>query len=395
MSTIKIKDNVHWIGVKDPGLRVFDVIMSTEKGTTYNSYLIDDEKVAIIDAVKTGFYEEYIKNIKEVIGDRKVDYIIVNHTELDHSGSLKELIEEYPEATVYGSKPAIMYLKNIVNGDFTSHTVADGETLSLGKRTLKFISAPFLHWPDTMFEYSEFDKILFTCDAFGSHYCSENMFDDEAGDFSYEFKYYFDVIMGPFKKHVLTAMDKIEDLDMDMICTSHGPILRTDPKKRIPLYRKWSQSALKTREEKVVSIFYVTAYNNTEHMAEVLKDTVEKAGFKTNLFNITSKEISELVDMIENSDALLIGSPTINQDALKPVWDLLSQVSPITNRGKIGGAFGSYGWSGEAVGMINQRLKSLKFRVVDEGIRVNFVPSDKDIEDIVSYGNKVVEALNK
>ena len=395
MSTIKIKDNVHWIGVKDPGLRVFDVIMSTEKGTTYNSYLIDDEKVAIIDAVKTGFYEEYIKNIKEVIGDRKVDYIIVNHTELDHSGSLKELIEEYPEATVYGSKPAIMYLKNIVNGDFTSHTVADGETLSLGKRTLKFISAPFLHWPDTMFEYSEFDKILFTCDAFGSHYCSENMFDDEAGDFSYEFKYYFDVIMGPFKKHVLTAMDKIEDLDMDMICTSHGPILRTDPKKRIPLYREWSQSALKTREEKVVSIFYVTAYNNTEHMAEVLKDTVEKAGFKTNLFNITSKEISELVDMIENSDALLIGSPTINQDALKPVWDLLSQVSPITNRGKIGGAFGSYGWSGEAVGMINQRLKSLKFRVVDEGIRVNFVPSDKDIEDIVSYGKKVVEALNK
>ena len=395
MSTIKIKDNVHWIGVKDPGLRVFDVIMSTEKGTTYNSYLIDDEKVAIIDAVKTGFYEEYIKNIKEVIGDRKVDYIIVNHTELDHSGSLKELIEEYPEATVYGSKPAIMYLKNIVNGDFTSHTVTDGETLSLGKRTLKFISAPFLHWPDTMFEYSEFDKILFTCDAFGSHYCSENMFDDEAGDFSYEFKYYFDVIMGPFKKHVLTAMDKIEDLDMDMICTSHGPILRTDPKKRIPLYREWSQSALKTREEKVVSIFYVTAYNNTEHMAEVLKDTVEKAGFKTNLFNITSKEISELVDMIENSDALLIGSPTINQDALKPVWDLLSQVSPITNRGKIGGAFGSYGWSGEAVGMINQRLKSLKFRVVDEGIRVNFVPSDKDIEDIVSYGKKVVEALNK
>ena len=288
-----------------------------------------------------------------------------------------------------------MYVKNIVNGDFTSHTVADGETLSLGKRTLKFISAPFLHWPDTMFEYSEFDKISFTCDAFGSHYCSENMFDDEAGDFSYEFKYYFDVIMGPFKKHVLTAMDKIEDLDMDMICTSHGPILRTDPKKRIPLYRKWSQSALKTREEKVVSIFYVTAYNNTEHMAKVLKDTIEKAGFKTNLFNITSKDISELVDMIENSDALLIGSPTINQDALKPVWDLLSQVSPITNRGKIGGAFGSYGWSGEAVGMINQRLKSLKFRVVDEGIRVNFVPSDKDIEDIVSYGNKVVEALNK
>lgn len=393
MSIIEISDKIYYVGVKNPELRVFDIIMRTEKGTTYNSYLIDDEKIAIIDTVKTGYFKSYFDNLKQIIGDRKVDYIVVNHTELDHSGSLRELLDAYPDAVVYGSRPAITYLKKIVNRDFNSHTISDSETLSLGKRSLKFITAPFLHWPDTMFTYLMQEGVLFTCDVFGSHFCGDGMFNDDAGDFMMEMKYYFDVIMGPFKKYVLQAMDKIENLDIKLICTSHGPILRSNPGQYIKLYREWSKDALKTHEGKVISIFYVSAYGNTGRIGELLKEKMESEGIRVNFFDITDIEIDKLVDMVDNSDGLLVGSPTINQDAVKPVWDLLSLISPITNRGKAAGAFGSYGWSGEAAGMINERLKGLKFKVVEPGLRINFVPSDEESKEVLEFAAKFIMQL--
>lgn len=394
MGIIEMTSNIYWVGVKNPELRVFDVIMSTKHGTTYNSYLIDDDKIAIVDTVKTGYFHEFLSNIKQVIGDRKVDYIIINHTELDHSGSLRELLDEYPDAVVYGSRPACTYLKKIVNREFKAHPISDGETLRLGKNTLKFITAPFLHWPDTMFTYMEEQGVLFTCDVFGSHFCGEGMFNDNAGDFMGEFRYYFDVIMGPFKKYVLQAMDKIENLKINIIGTSHGPIHRTNPKQYIGIYREWSSDALKIHEGKVVTVLYVSAYGNTRAIAELIKDNLEKAGIKANVFDISEDNIEELAKMADESDGLLVGSPTINQDAVKPVWDLLSLVSPIANRGKVAGAFGSYGWSGEAVGMINERLKGLKFKVVEPGLKINFVPSDEEKKNIVEFTGKVIEALN-
>lgn len=393
MSIIKISDSIYYVGVKNPELRVFDIIMRTEKGTTYNSYLIDDEKIAIIDTVKTGYFKSYFDNLKQIIGDRKVDYIVVNHTELDHSGSLRELLEVYPDAVVYGSRPAVTYLKKIVNRDFNSHPISDGEILSLGKKSLKFITAPFLHWPDTIFTYQAEEGVLFSCDAFGSHFCGDGMFNDNAGDFMGEMKYYFDVIMGPFKKYVLQAMDKIENLDLKVICTSHGPILRSNPRQYIKLYREWSKDALKTHEGKVVSIFYVSAYGNTGRIGELLKERMESKGIIVNLLDITSIEADKMVNVIDNSDGLLIGSPTINQDAVKPVWDLLSLVSPIANRGKAAGAFGSYGWSGEAVGMINDRLKGLKFKIIEPGLRINFVPSDEELKEISEFADKFISVL--
>jgi Uncharacterized flavoproteins len=394
MSILELKKDIYWVGVKNPELKVFDVIMTTDRGTTYNSYLIEDEKVAIIDTVKTGYFKSYHKNLEEVLKGKKVDYIIVNHTELDHSGSLRELLGKYPDAVVYGSRPACTYLKKIVNKEFKCHPIGDGEELSLGKRTLKFITAPFLHWPDTIFTYDVTDKVLFTCDAFGSHYCSDQgMFNDNAGDFAEEMKYYFDVIMGPFKKYVLQAMNKVEDLNIDMICTSHGPIHRQNPKQYIGLYREWSKGVLDTHEGKVASIFYVSAYGNTRYVAELLKECIQNSGVKVNIFDITEENINELVKVLEASDAVLLGSPTINQDALKPAWDLLSLVSPIVNRGKVAGAFGSYGWSGEAVGMMIERMKSLKLKVVEPGVRVNFVPSDQEKELVRQYGQRIIEAL--
>lgn len=390
MAIEKLKDNIYWIGVKDPDLRVFDIIMETKKGTTYNAYLIDDEKVAIIDSVKNGFVDEYITNIKEIIGDKKVDYIVVQHTELDHSGSLGKLLEVFPEAYVVGSKAALIYSRQIVNKEFKS--IEAREDISLGNTTLKFISAPNLHWPDTIFTYISERSVLLTCDFTGCHYCPSGSVTDNFGDdYFEEMKYYFDVIMGPFKKFVIMALDKIKDLDFDIMAPSHGPIHVADIQKYLDLYREWAE--IKMAKEKNVQIFYISAYGNTELMAKYFAEKLNSKGIKAEAHEITAKPIEELIEKVEMASGIMIGSPTINQDAVKPAWDLMSLICAITNRGKAAAAFGSYGWSGEGVPMMTQRLASLKFKVLDPGYKFNFVPSDKEYEQADAFIEEYLKLL--
>ncbi|GCD11825.1 FprA family A-type flavoprotein [Clostridium tagluense] len=390
MKTTKLKDNIYWIGVNNPELRVFDIIMETKKGTTYNSYLIDDEKVAIIDCVKDGYFEEFLGKIKGVIGERKVDYIVVQHTELDHSGSLSKFLEVYPEAVVVASKAAISYLKEITNKEFNSKPAI--EEICLGKNTLQFISAPNLHWPDTIFTYIKQEKILFTCDVMGCHYSPTNCITDAcSGDYFDEMKYYFDVIMGPFKKFVNMGLDKIKDLELDMIAPSHGPIHIDDIKMYLDLYREWAK--VYEIKEKNVQIFYVSAYGNTETVGKYLAKKINENGIKAEAHEITSMNLSDIVELIEKASGIMIGSPTINQDAVKPAWDVLSLVCAITNRGKAAAAFGSYGWSGEGIPMLTQRLKSLKFNVVEEGLKFKFVPSTKEYEMADNFVEAYLEIL--
>jgi flavorubredoxin len=387
MSAVEIKKDIYWVGVKNPELRVFDIIMSTKKGTTYNSYLIVDEKVVLIDAVKDGFHEQSISNIKEIIGDRSIDYIIVQHTEPDHSGSLVKILEEYKDAVVIASKPALINIKNIINRDFKG--IEAKEDLNIGKRTLQFVSAPLLHWPDTIFTYDEYDKILFTCDCFGCHYCHNEIFNNVVGDFSNEFKYYFDCIMSPFKKNALSAIEKIKPLMVDIIAPSHGPIHRDNPWKYVSLYEEWSKGILEKNEDKYAVVTYVSAYGYTKKIAEAIAEGIRNAGVKVECFDITELELNQIIEKIEKSKALVVGSPTINQDVVEPVWNLLSHVSPIVNRGKRAMAFGSYGWSGEAVPMITERLKSLKFKVIEPGLKVIFKPTDEDLENAKSKGYEI------
>ncbi|MBW9155149.1 FprA family A-type flavoprotein [Clostridium sp. FP2] len=390
MKTTKLKDNIYWIGVNNPELRVFDIIMETKKGTTYNSYLIDDEKIAIIDCVKDGYFEEFLGKIKGVIGERKVDYIVVQHTELDHSGSLSKFLEVYPEAVVVASKAAISYLKEITNKEFNSKPAI--EEICLGKNTLQFISAPNLHWPDTIFTYIKEEKILFTCDVMGCHYSPTNCITDAcSGDYFDEMKYYFDVIMGPFKKFVNMGLDKIKDLELDMIAPSHGPIHIDDIKMYLDLYREWAK--IYEIKEKNVQIFYVSAYGNTEIVGKYLAKKINENGIKAEAHEITSMNLSDIVELIEKASGIMIGSPTINQDAVKPAWDVLSLVCAITNRGKAAAAFGSYGWSGEGIPMLTQRLKSLKFNVVEEGLKFKFVPSTKEYEMADNFVEAYLEIL--
>ena len=386
----KLKDKIYWVGVKDPDLKVFDIIMETKKGTTYNSYVINDEKVAVIDTVKNGFYEEFKENLVSVIGNRDVDYVIVQHTELDHSGTLIKLINDYPNEKIVGTKAAITYLKNILNRDFDY--IEAREEINLGEITLKFITAPNLHWPDTMFTYIKERSLLFTCDFTGSHYCPEGTITSSLDeDYFVEMKYYFDCIMGPFKRFVLMGLDKIKNLEIDCIATSHGPVHMRNIEKILELYREWATE--EPIDNKKVEIFYISAYGNTEEMANFLKRKVEEKGYKAGITEITSSSLEECVSKIEKAKGFMIGSPTINQDAVKPSWDLLSVVNPIINRGKAALAFGSFGWSGEGVKMLTSRLKDLKFKVVDPGISFCFVPSEEDYKDAEETVNSFLELM--
>ena len=389
---MKIKEGVYWVGVKDPKLRIFDVIMQAESGTTYNSYLIlGSEKNALIDTVKEGFREEFFEKIKKIIPFEKIDYIILNHLEPDHSGALPYLLEK-TNAKIVVSKNAQMILKELVHKDVNPILVGDGDKISLGNKTLEFIHAPFLHWPDTMFTYSQEDAILFPCDFLGCHYCDDAIFNDETLYFSYSFKHYFFTIMRPFKEYSLQAIKKIENKKIEIIAPSHGPILRKDPWKYIELYREWSTP--KKKEYKKALIFYASPYGGTGLMAKNLARGLMDSGVQTEIFDLSGTSIDEsIVDMIEESDALIVGSSTINGDAIKPVWTLLSSLATLNLKNKIGFAFGTYAWSGEASKLIESRMKDLKMKVPLPYIRSQMIPTEEDLRNSYETGKKLAEII--
>lgn len=389
MESLKIKEDVYYVGVQDPNLRVFDIVMRTEYGTTYNAYLIKgNEKTCLIETVKEKFFDEYIADLQKVINLEEIDYLIMNHTEPDHAGSVKKLMDKIPGLTVMGSPTALQFLKEITNTKLKTREVSHGDELELGGKTLQFISAPFLHWPDTMYSYLQEDKILFTCDSFGSHYADPRVFNDLIEkDFTDAYKYYFDMIMGPFKPFVLEALEKIKDLEFDMICPGHGPVLRQNLDYYIDLYRQWATppAADADGRPKIV-MAYVTAYGYTEMIAKGVIEGLEMVtDFNLKQFNLVEEPVSAVLNELVGADGLLIGSPTINGDTLPPIWELLTNLSPIVHADLVAAAFGAYGWSGEAVPNIESRLNALRMKVLP-GLRINFKPSEANLEEAFSFG---------
>lgn len=400
LEAVEIKKDIYWIGGLDPTLEIFDIVMETEFGTTYNSYLVKGEQLAIIETVKEKFFEEYLQNIKKVADPSKIDYIILNHTEPDHAGGLRLLLEHAPNATIVCSQAASLYLKEMLNNAFPKdrlRVVKDGDSLDLGAgKVINFISAPMLHWPDSIYSYLESEQVLFTCDSFGCHYCEEDhIFDDQIQNregLLRAQKYYFDVIMGPFSNYVVSAYNKIKDLAIQTICPGHGPILRSDPWKVVHFFKEWAEKNLDIAPQGKIFIGYVSAYGYTERMAQAIKQELESAEYTVTMLNLGESDPDTIYHSIVNSEALLFGSPTINQDTVPPIWNTLSMISPLTQRGKLAGAFGSYGWSGEAVGMITDRLRGLKLKVLDP-IRVKFIPSAEQLEECREFARKVIETL--
>lgn len=391
MRSMSLAPNTHWVGVLNPTLRVFDVFMPTAHGTTYNAYLLQGEKTAVIDTVHEKFTDEFIEKISRHVAMDKIDYLVVNHTELDHAGSIARFLELAPQAKVVSSRAANQFLKAILNRDFDALIVNDGDTLDLGGKTLRFILAPFWHWPDTMFTYDLDDRILFSCDGFGSHFCDERMFNDRVDDFWYDFKFYFDHIMRPFADKILAGVTKVKQLELRMIAPSHGPILRNDLWRYVSAYEEWSRNA--QTQERSLAVVYVSAYGNTKKMAEAIAKGATSAGAKVKLFDATTLDLAGIQDELETVKGLVFGSPTINGDALAPVWNVINAIPLLANRNKVAATFGSYGWSGEATKLMDERLKGLKLKVTLPPLKVNFVPTAEDLTKAEAFGEEFAHQL--
>ncbi len=384
---LEITPDVKWVGILDYDLVTFDVVMTTDYGSTYNSYFIDAEKKAIIDTSKETFWETYEQKIRAVTDPSEIEYIIMSHTEPDHSGNLKNLLKIAPKAKVVATSVAIRYLKDMLEQDFESIAVKDGHTLDLGNKHLRFISAPNLHWPDTMYSYLEEDKLLFTCDSFGCHFADERMFDDEVDDFDVAFRYYFDVIIKPFSKFMLKAIDKIEPLEINAICPGHGPILRKNWRHYMEMTRLWSEKFLTKPVKNNVFIPYVSAYANTAVLAEAIAEGIREAGdFEVDVVDIEHAPLGELEMKLTRCNAVIVGSPTINQNILLPIYRLFSVMNPYRDHGKLAGAFGSYGWSGENKKMLEMNLTALKFKFFGEGVFIKFMPAEAERQQAFAYG---------
>lgn len=396
MKELNITKGISWIGAIDHNLRVFDIIMYTEFGTSYNSYIVEgSEKTALVETVKHTFTDRYIEFLKENKDLNKIDYILVNHTEPDHVGTVAKLLDYTPNAQIIGSASAIKFLKEIANRPFDSIVVKEGDEISLGDKTLRFIMAPFLHWPDSIYTYVVEDKVLFTCDSFGAHYAMDDVFYSKIPNmenYKSALKYYFDMIFGPFKKHMLSAIAKIENLDIDFICNGHGPVLDQNPKEIVNICKEWASESVKFPQ---IAIPYVSAYGYTKELALKIAEGITSMNrYEAKLFDMVYADENQVLEAISQSEGVLFGSPTINGDALLPIMNLLVKLNPIVHGGMLAAAFGSYGWSGEAVENLSRRMKELKFSVL-KGIRINFKPTEQDLMDAYEFGQDFVKILTK
>jgi NADH oxidase (H2O-forming) len=394
---LQVSEDVSWIGVLDHEIVTFDIVMETKYGTTYNSYFIDADKPTIIETVKEKYWPEFRDKLLALIEPSKIEYIVCNHTEPDHSGSLKHLLKLAPEATVVGSGQALTYLREMVDHPFKSLKVRDGDIIDLGNKKLRVIGAPNLHWPDTIYTYLEEEGLLFTCDSFGAHFADERMFDDLLGNYGDAFDYYFDVILKPYSKFMLKAIEKIKTLPLDMICPGHGPILRSGWKDKIERSQKLANIYLEeTRKNNRVLIAYVSAYGYTGEMAKQIAEGLKKTeNITVDLLDIENILLGDLEQHIATADAIIVGSPTINQNTLLPIYKLFSVINPIRDKGKPAAAFGSFGWSGEAVKLIEDHLRNLKMNIIGEGQTARFLPNSQEAERLISFGKEFIQALQE
>lgn len=389
MATLKLKEGIISVGVLNPNMRIFDIIMKTDYGTSYNAYVVKGEKTALIDTVHARFFDDYLENVQSVVDIKEVDYIISNHTEPDHSGSIRRMLELNPNITIVSTMAGKKYLDAIANCSFQSIVVKDGETLDLGGKTLTFRVAPFLHWPDSMFTYVQEDKVLFSCDMFGCHYCEPRMLDSKIAypeKYEQAFLEYYEAIFSPFKEFVLAGIEKIKGLDFDMVCTSHGPVLVSHIDACIEKYKLWSADYKPANDPKKIVMVYVSAYGCTKRLGEEIRRGILDTGvFDVALINANEEALTSIKEKIDKADAVLFGSPTINKDALKPIWDVLSVVEVLKNKDKPCGIFGSYGWSGEGFKMLEERVKGLKLKLIGESVRANFVPNDEELKQAYDW----------
>lgn len=398
MKTVALTKDFYYCGMQDPDLRTFDIIMHTEFGTTYNAYLLKSGgHTVLFETAKLKFCETYLQTIESLTRFEDIEAVIVSHTEPDHVGSLDALLQKNPEIEVVATAGAIQFLGQILNHPFKHRVVKEGDTMTVGEKTLQFMPLPNLHWPDTMYTYIVEDQTLVTCDSFGAHYSfPEGVLRSEVvreSDYLSAAKYYFDNIIGPFKQPFMqAALRRIEGLAIERICTGHGPVLDSHIDEILKLYQTWVQPA-SFYSGKSVIIAYVSAYGYTKELAGLIADGVREAGVPhVAVYNLEEADAARVQAEIAAADGFLLGSPTILGDALEPVWALTLGMFAATHRGKKAAAFGSYGWSGEAVPNLTARLQQIKCDVA-EGFRIRFAASESERAAAQAFGKAFGESV--
>jgi len=387
---LPVSNDVSWIGVLDKNIRTFDIVMETQYGTTYNSYFINAEKPTVVEVVKEKFFDEFEAKLKTLCNPEDLAYIILNHTEPDHAGGLQKLLKIAPNAKVLASNPALRFLKDQMGHAFESQVVNENDEIDLGNKKISVISAPNLHWPDSIYTYLAEDKILFTCDSFGAHFAHDEMYDDKVGDYTDALKYYFDVILKPFSKFFIKAIEKIRPLDIQTVCTGHGPLLTANWKKIVDLSEQWCHDYLQNHLQKNrIFMPYVSAYGFTKTLAEQIAEGIREVDeVELDLCDIEKTDLNELSERIAKANAYLFGSPTINQNMLLQLYHCFAVMSPLRDKDKLASCFGSYGWSGEAEKILIANIQTSKLDFMGESMFIKFRPQEEDFERFKAFGKK-------
>ena len=394
--SFKINDTVTWVGKIDWELKKFHGDeYSTHKGSSYNSYLIRDEKTVLMDTVWGPFTNEFITNLKKEVDIHKIDYIVMNHSEVDHSGALVELMKEIPNTPIYCTKAGVRILKGYYHQDWNFVEVKTGDTLDLGKHKLTFIEAAMLHWPDTMFTYLSGENMLFSNDGFGQHYASEFMYNDKVDQaelYQEALKYYANILT-PFSKQVLKKIEEILSLNLpiDMICPSHGVIWRDNPIQIVNKYLEWANEY----QENQITIIYDSMWNATRRMAECIAEgiTTNNKDVTVKVINSAKSDKNDVIVETFKSKIVLIGSSTINNGILSSTASIIEMIKGFKFKNKKGAAFGSYGWSGEAIKLLTEELEKAGINTINSGIRELWNPDEEALNRCRDFGKSIVEEL--
>jgi flavorubredoxin len=393
-SAIKVSDNVYWVGAIDWTIRDFHGY-TTPHGSTYNAYLVMADDVTLIDTVKAPFMDEMLSRIKSVIDPSKIKYIISNHSEMDHSGCLPEMIDLIKPQVVFASAVGVKTLKELFHDEHEIIAVEDGETLNLGNMELTFMETRMIHWPDSMFTYLDKDELLFSQDAFGMHLATLERFADEipAATLEYEAATYYANIILPYSPIVLKALDKViaTGWKIKIIAPDHGPIWRKDIGRIIELYKKW---ALQKPMAKAV-VVYATMWHSTEKMARAISEALAQEGVKVKLLSMNETHRSEVVYEVLDAGVLIVGSSTLNNNILPQMADVMTYLKGLKPANLIGAAFGSYGWSGESVKHLEAMLKEMKVEIAAESVSVKNVPDNSVLEKCHELGKTIAAKLLK